>query len=39
MPFGADCEYKDFDDCVRKNSDKSNPEGYCAEVMRRTEEH
>lgn len=27
MPFG---EYKDFADCVGKNQDKENPEGYCA---------
>lgn len=26
-PFG---EYKDFDDCVSKNSDKDNPEAFCA---------
>lgn len=32
MPFG---EYKDFDDCVRKNKDKRNPEAYCAEVHKK----
>jgi len=26
-PFG---EYEDFDDCVAQNSDKDNPEAYCA---------
>ena len=26
-PFG---EYNDFSDCVSKNKDKKNPEGYCA---------
>ena len=26
-PFG---EYKDFDDCVKKNQDKDSPEGFCA---------
>ena len=33
-PFAG---YKNFDDCVRKNSEKANPEGYCAEIMRRVE--
>jgi len=33
-PFAG---YKDFDDCVRKNSDKSNPKAYCAEIMRKVE--
>lgn len=32
MPFG---EYKDFDDCVAKNSDKKNPEAYCATVHKK----
>lgn len=27
MPFG---EYEDFEDCVSKNQDKENPEGFCA---------
>ncbi len=27
MPFG---EYEDFQDCVDKNQDKENPEGFCA---------
>ncbi|RLF46609.1 MAG: hypothetical protein DRN17_00170 [Thermoplasmata archaeon] len=26
-PFG---EYKDFEDCVKKNQDKDSPEGFCA---------
>lgn len=29
MPFG---EYKDFDDCVRKNSDKEDPKAYCGTI-------
>jgi len=32
MPFGP---YKDFDDCVRKNQDKSDPQAYCAALERR----
>lgn len=27
MPFG---DFKDFEDCVSKNQDKDNPEGFCA---------
>jgi len=27
MPFG---KYSSFDDCVSKNQDKENPEGFCA---------
>lgn len=38
-PFGGDCEYADFPACVRANQDKDDPEGYCAELMRQTEEH
>jgi len=34
MPFAG---YKDFDDCVSKNSDKSDPKAYCATIMRKTE--
>jgi hypothetical protein len=34
MPFG---EYENFDDCVRKNADKSNPEAYCAKIKRQIE--
>lgn len=30
MPFAG---YEDFSDCVSKNQDKMNPEGYCAEIM------
>jgi len=33
-PFAG---YSNFDDCVRKNQDKSDPEGYCATIMRRVE--
>ena len=32
MPFGP---YRDFADCVANNSDKTNPEGYCAALERR----
>ncbi len=32
MPFG---DFKDFQDCVDKNSDKSNPEAYCAWLHKR----
>lgn len=32
MPFG---EYKDFEDCVRKNQDKENPEAYCAVIEKK----
>ncbi|MDE1868114.1 MAG: hypothetical protein KGI08_10460, partial [Thaumarchaeota archaeon] len=35
MPFAG---YKDFDDCVAKNSDKSDPKAYCATIMRAVEE-
>ena len=34
MPFAG---YDDFDDCVRSNSDKRDPAGYCAEIQRRSE--
>lgn len=30
--------YRNFQDCVRKNQDKGDPEAYCAEIMRRIEE-
>jgi len=32
MPFG---EYKDFDDCVKKNQDKEKPEAYCATIEKK----
>lgn len=35
MPFAG---YKDFDDCIRKNRDKKNPDAYCATIMRKVEE-
>jgi hypothetical protein len=35
MPFD---KYEDFDDCVKKNQDKKDPEGYCAEIERKTKE-
>jgi hypothetical protein len=31
MPFAG---YDDFDDCVAQNSDKTNPEAYCAAIER-----
>ncbi len=34
MPFAG---YKDFEDCVKKNQDKKNPEGYCAAIQRKVE--
>lgn len=39
MPFGPNCEYADFAECVRKNRDRDNPEGYCAAIQKRTEGH
>lgn len=33
MPFD---KYQDFDDCVRQNQDKENPEAYCAAIERLT---
>ncbi len=35
MPFAG---YKDFDDCVKKNSDKEDPKAYCAQIQRKAEE-
>jgi len=37
MPFGYDLEYEDFQDCVRQNQDKDDPEGYCAWLQQQTE--
>jgi len=34
MPFAG---YDDFDACVADNSDKGNPEAYCAVIKRETE--
>jgi len=34
MPFG---EYDDFDECVRENNDKRDPEAYCATIKRQIE--
>lgn len=39
MPFGGNCEYKDFNACVKANGSKKDPKGYCAVLMRKTEEH
>ncbi len=30
--------YKDFDDCVKKNQNKKDPDAYCATIMRNIEE-
>jgi hypothetical protein len=35
MPFA---DYKDFAECVRKNSDKGDPEAYCASIKNKVEE-
>jgi hypothetical protein len=35
MPFG---EYKNFAECVRKNSGKKDPKAYCATIMKAVEE-
>lgn len=34
MPIG---QYKDFADCVRKNSDKKNPRAYCGKIKHAVE--
>ena len=34
MPFG---EYENFEDCVKKNQDKDDPEAYCATIKREIE--
>ncbi len=34
MPFAG---YADFDECVRKNQDKKDPEAYCATIKRKVE--
>lgn len=34
MPFAG---YKDFDACVRQNSNKKDPKAYCATIMKQTE--
>lgn len=39
MPFGPDCEYADFAECVRRNRDRDDPDAYCAAIQERTEEH
>ena len=39
MPFGPDCEFATFDDCVKKHRGKKNPEGYCAKIQDETEGH
>lgn len=39
MPFGPDCEYSDFQDCVDRNRDRDDPQAYCAAIQQRTEEH
>ncbi len=37
MPFGPNCEYADFKECVRKNQDKDDPDAWCAKIQRETE--
>ena len=32
MPFA---DYEDFDDCVKQNQDKAEPEAYCAALYKR----
>ena len=39
MPFGSNCQYEDFAACVASNSGKANPDAYCAELMRATEDN
>lgn len=39
MPFGHDCEYATFQDCVNRNRDKDDPEAFCGALQRDTEEH
>lgn len=34
MPFAG---YKDFEDCVKKNAGKEDPQAYCAEIKRKAE--
>ena len=36
MPFG---EFEDFDDCVKQNQDKDDPEAYCATIKREIEDN
>jgi hypothetical protein len=38
MPFGFNCEYSDFEECVRANSDKDDPEAYCGWLKNETED-
>ena len=38
MPFGTKCEHKDFKSCVSTmRGQVKDPEGFCADLMRRTE--
>jgi ATP-dependent Clp endopeptidase proteolytic subunit ClpP len=39
VPFGPSCEYGSFDECVRENGDRDDPQAYCAAIQKRTEEH
>ena len=34
MPFAG---YRDFADCVRRNSSKRDPKAYCATIQRKAE--
>ncbi len=38
MPFGSNCEYKNFEACVIDNQDKENPEAYCTTLEQETKE-
>lgn len=39
MPFGHDCEFRDFAHCVRVMRGRArDPEAWCAALMRETEE-
>jgi len=38
MPFGNDCEFSDFDECVSQSGWADDPDSYCADLMRETEE-
>ncbi|MFW6034066.1 MAG: HK97 family phage prohead protease [bacterium] len=38
MPFGHDCEYATFDECVADNADKEDPEAFCAALEEATKD-
>lgn len=39
MPFGGNCEYPNHAACIAAHQDADDPDAYCAELRRRTEEH